>query len=157
MPWLPMAKVGRLIYAARRSARKWPPPMPLAWPIGWSGPIGGNGSLPLILSCRQALQVLAITHGASTRQVLGVSPGERATTTLRNLLALACYRLEAKRNREAGDRAWRYRVVAEPLFRTGSNCSIIGIQLTATRCNIFLAISNKHRPNSKTHVKIYQE
>ena len=76
--------------------------MPLAWPIGWSGPIGGNGSLPLILSCRQALQVLAITHGASTQQVLGVSPGERATTTLRNLLALAGYRLEAKRNGRKG-------------------------------------------------------
>jgi hypothetical protein len=62
-----------------------------------------------------ALQALAIAHGASMRQVLGVSPGERATTTLRNLLHLAGYRLEAKRSREAGDRAWRYRVVAEPL------------------------------------------
>lgn len=62
-----------------------------------------------------ALQALAIAHGASMRQVLGVSPGERATTTLRNLLHLAGCRLEAKRSREAGDRAWRYRVVAEPL------------------------------------------
>jgi hypothetical protein len=105
----------------------------------------------------QALQVLAITHGASTRQVLGVSQGERAMTTLRNLLALAGYRLAAKRNREDGDRAWRYRVVAEPLFRTGPTCPIIGIQLTATRCNLSLTTSNKHHPNSKTHAKIYQE
>jgi hypothetical protein len=36
-------------------------------------------------------------------------------TTLRNLLAFAGYRLEAKRNREDGDRAWRYRVVPEAL------------------------------------------
>ena len=50
----------------------------------------------------QALQVLAITHGASTRQVLGVSQGERAMTTLRNLLALAGYRLEAKQNGRKG-------------------------------------------------------
>jgi hypothetical protein len=56
----------------------------------------------------QALQARAITHGASLRQVLGLSPGQRAMTTLRNLLAQAGYRLEAKRNREAGDRAWRY-------------------------------------------------
>lgn len=81
----------------------------------------------------QALQVLAITHGASTRQVLGVSQGERAMTTLRNLLALAGYRLEAKRNLEEGDRAWLYRVVAEPLCRTGPTCPIKGIQLTFTR------------------------
>ncbi len=50
----------------------------------------------------QALQALAISHGASLRQVLGVSPGQRAMTTLRNLLALAGYRLEAKRNLEKG-------------------------------------------------------
>jgi chorismate-pyruvate lyase len=81
----------------------------------------------------QALQVLAITHGASTRQVLGVSQGERAMTTLRNLLALAGYRLEAKRNLEEGDRVWLYRVVAEPLCRTGPTCPIKGIQLTFTR------------------------
>jgi hypothetical protein len=105
----------------------------------------------------QALQARAITHGASLRQVLGVSPGQRAMTTLRNLLALAGYRLEAKRNREDGDRAWLYRVVAEPLFRKGPTCPIKGIQLTATGCNLFLTTSNRHRPNSKTHAKIYQE
>jgi hypothetical protein len=61
------------------------------------------------------LQALAIAHGASLRQVLGVSPGKRATTTLRQLLALAGYRLEAKRSREDGARAWRYRVASEAL------------------------------------------
>jgi hypothetical protein len=34
--------------------------------------------------------------------VLGVSQGERAMTTLRNLLALAGYRLEAKQNGRKG-------------------------------------------------------
>jgi hypothetical protein len=48
-------------------------------------------------------------------------------TTLRNLLALAGYRLEAKRNLEEGDRVWLYRVVAEPLCRTGPTCPIKGI------------------------------
>ncbi|MCP9798919.1 plasmid replication protein, CyRepA1 family, partial [Cyanobium sp. Lug-B] len=62
-----------------------------------------------------ALQALATAHGGSLRQVLGVSPGKRATTTLRALLALAGYRLEAKRSREGDGRAWRYRVVPEPL------------------------------------------
>ena len=62
-----------------------------------------------------ALQALAIAHGASLRQVLGVSAGERATTTLRGLLALAGHRLEAKRSREDGNREWRYRVVPEAL------------------------------------------
>jgi hypothetical protein len=61
------------------------------------------------------LQATATAHGASQRQVLGVSPGKRATTTLRQLLALAGYRLEAKRSRDDGARAWRYRVVPEAL------------------------------------------
>lgn len=62
-----------------------------------------------------ALQATATAHGASLRQVLGVSPGKRAITTLRGLLAIAGHRLEAKRSREDGARAWRYRVVAEAL------------------------------------------
>ena len=61
------------------------------------------------------LQAIATAHGASLRQVLGASPGARAVTTLRQLLALAGHRLEAKRSRADGARAWRYRVVAEPL------------------------------------------
>lgn len=61
------------------------------------------------------LQALATAHAASLRQVLGVSPGQRATTTLRQLLALTGHRLEAKRSREHGARAWRYRITAEPL------------------------------------------
>lgn len=58
----------------------------------------------------QALQALAIAHGASLRQVLGVSPGKRATTTLRALLALAGFELEPKRTRGADGQLWRYRV-----------------------------------------------
>jgi hypothetical protein len=61
------------------------------------------------------LQATATAHGGGLLQVLGVGPGKRATTTLRGLLALAGHRLEAKRNREDGDRAWRYRVVPEAL------------------------------------------
>ena len=61
------------------------------------------------------LQATATAHGGGLLQVLGVGPGKRATTTLRALLALAGHRLEAKRNREDGDRAWRYRVVPEAL------------------------------------------
>ena len=151
-----MAKVGRLIYVARQSAM----PMAVADAIGMADWLERADRGEWFTACDpqlQALQVLAITHGASTRQVLGVSPGRRAMTTLRKLLALAGYRLEAKRNLEEGDRAWLYRVVAEPLFRTGPTCPIKGIQLTFTRCNLSLTTSNKHRPNSKTYVKIYQE
>jgi len=61
------------------------------------------------------LQATATAHAASLRQVLGVSPGKRAITTLRQLLALAGHRLEAKRSRADGARAWRYRVVSEAL------------------------------------------
>ncbi|MFM7269068.1 MAG: hypothetical protein ACKOZT_10875, partial [Cyanobium sp.] len=61
------------------------------------------------------LQALATTHAAMVRQVLGVSPGRRAITTLRGLLALAGHRLEAHRCRVDGERAWRYRVMAEAL------------------------------------------
>ena len=49
------------------------------------------------------------------RQILGVSPGKRGTTTLKALLALAGYRLEAQRCRVDGERAWRYRVIPEAL------------------------------------------
>ena len=61
------------------------------------------------------LQATATAHRGGLLQVLGVGPSKRATTTLRALLALAGHRLEAKRNREDGDRAWRYRVVPEAL------------------------------------------
>jgi hypothetical protein len=47
--------------------------------------------------------------------VLGCTPAKTGTATLRRLLRLAGYRLECKRSREAGDRAWRYRVVPEAL------------------------------------------
>jgi hypothetical protein len=61
------------------------------------------------------LQAIASAHGADLQQVLGVTPGKRAITTLRALLRLTGHRLEAKRSRKAGDRAWRYRVVAEAI------------------------------------------
>lgn len=83
--------------------------------IGLAGWLGRSEWFTATDQQLQALQALAIAHAASMRQVLGVSPGERATTTLRNLLHLAGYRLEAKRSREDGNRAWRYRVVVEPL------------------------------------------
>jgi hypothetical protein len=47
--------------------------------------------------------------------VLGCNPAKTGTATLRRLLRLAGYRLEAKRSREDGARAWRYRVLAEAL------------------------------------------
>ncbi len=62
-----------------------------------------------------ALQSTALAHAASLRQVLGVSPGKRAITTLRALLSLAGYRVESHRCRSDGERAWRYRVTPEPL------------------------------------------
>lgn len=61
------------------------------------------------------LQATAEAHRASCVQVLGCSPAKTGTATLRRLLRLTGYRLEAKRSREDGDRAWRYRVVAEAL------------------------------------------
>jgi hypothetical protein len=65
------------------------------------------------------LQALTTAHGAALAQVLALSPGKRATTTLRGLLRLAGYRLESRRQRcgegrRAGAR-YRYRVVAEAL------------------------------------------
>ncbi|MEB3275482.1 MAG: plasmid replication protein, CyRepA1 family, partial [Cyanobacteriota bacterium] len=63
----------------------------------------------------QQLQAVAIAHARSITQVLGLSPGQRATTTLRQLLAAAGYRLEAKRCRSGQGRtaaaSYRYRVV----------------------------------------------
>lgn len=65
------------------------------------------------------LQGIATAHAASMAQVLGLSPGKRATTTLRQLLAAAGYRLEVKRCRSGEGRqaaaGYRYRVVREAL------------------------------------------
>jgi hypothetical protein len=59
----------------------------------------------------QALQALATAHGATMRQALGTSAGKRATTTLRQLLALTGYELEARRSRQGqGARPYVYRV-----------------------------------------------
>ncbi len=66
-----------------------------------------------------ALHALATGHGAALRQVLGISPGKRATTTLRGLLALAGYQLEPKRARAGEGKGkaagYRYRVAPLPL------------------------------------------
>ena len=61
------------------------------------------------------LQTRCLSSPGPLRQVLGVSPGKRGTTTLKALLALAGYRLEAQRCRVDGERAWRYRVIPEAL------------------------------------------
>jgi hypothetical protein len=62
------------------------------------------------------LQATATAHAASLRQVLGVSPGKTGAGTLRVLLRLFGYRLEAKRSKAAANRdAMTYRVVPEPL------------------------------------------
>jgi hypothetical protein len=61
------------------------------------------------------LQTRCLSSPGPLRQLLGVSPAKRAITTLKALLALAGYRLEAQRCRVDGERAWRYRVGREPL------------------------------------------
>lgn len=65
------------------------------------------------------LQATATAHAGSMAQALGISPAKRATTTLRQLLALAGFRLESKRQRSGGSRLasapYRYRITREPL------------------------------------------
>lgn len=61
------------------------------------------------------LQATATAAANDLRQALGVSPAKTGTGTLRRLLRLTGHRLEAHRCRTDGERAWRYRVVAEPL------------------------------------------
>ena len=59
---------------------------------------------------RLAFNARAAIDRAAVAASLGVSPGKRATTTLRSLLALAGFELEAKRIRGADGQLWRYRV-----------------------------------------------
>jgi hypothetical protein len=67
------------------------------------------------------LQLAAATaaYGDGITQVLGIRPGKRATTALRQLLALVGARLECRRSRSGEGReaaaGYRYRVVLEPL------------------------------------------
>ena len=62
------------------------------------------------------LQAIATAHGSTMTTALGISPGKRATGTLRALLRLAGYRLEARRQRTGnGTREWSYRVLREDL------------------------------------------
>lgn len=64
-----------------------------------------------------ALQAAAIGCSNDLRQVLGISPGDRPTTTLRRLLQLVGARLESRRSGNGRDSAgrWRYRVVLNAL------------------------------------------
>ncbi|MFM2123233.1 MAG: hypothetical protein RLZZ589_1670, partial [Cyanobacteriota bacterium] len=65
------------------------------------------------------LQATATAHSASMAQALGLTPGKRATTTLRQLLALAGLRLVAQRCRSGRGRlaaaGYRYRIEREAL------------------------------------------
>lgn len=64
----------------------------------------------------QQLQAVATTHRASITQQLGVTPGARATTTLRSLLRTCGYRLDARRVRSGGrTQVWVYQVAPETL------------------------------------------
>ncbi|MFN7230187.1 MAG: DUF3854 domain-containing protein [Synechococcaceae cyanobacterium] len=69
------------------------------------------------------LQTLATAHASSLRATLRVSPGKRASGTLRALAGLIGCRLEARRHRcGGGDRGWSYRLVPEPL-PAGVDCA----------------------------------
>lgn len=62
------------------------------------------------------LHATATAHAATLRAALGVSPGKRASGTLRALAGLLGCRLEAQRHRCGGGRqTWRYRLIPEPL------------------------------------------
>ena len=61
------------------------------------------------------LQATASAHRSGLAQVLDLSPGKRATTTLISLLRLVACRLESKRSRGADGNCWRYRVQLEAL------------------------------------------
>ena len=62
------------------------------------------------------LQALATAHAGTLRAALGVSPGKRASGTLRALAGLIGCRLEARRQRCGdGARGWSYRLVPEAL------------------------------------------
>lgn len=66
-----------------------------------------------------ALQAFATERAAAITQMLGISIGKRATTTLRQLLALGGYRLKTRRRRRGAGRLaaaeYEYRVVREAL------------------------------------------
>jgi hypothetical protein len=59
---------------------------------------------------RLAFNARAAIDRAAVVASLGVTPGKRATTTLRSLLALAGFELEPKRTRGPDGQLWRYRV-----------------------------------------------
>lgn len=64
----------------------------------------------------QQLQTTATAHASSLRAVFGVSPGKRASGTLRALAGLIGCQLEARRHRCGnGARGWSYRLMPEPL------------------------------------------
>ena len=59
---------------------------------------------------RRSADARAHESAADLRSALGVSPGQRAITTLRRLLHLAGYQLLAKRSRGPDGNVWRYQV-----------------------------------------------
>ncbi|MEY4808237.1 MAG: hypothetical protein RLZZ206_2626, partial [Cyanobacteriota bacterium] len=61
------------------------------------------------------LHATAEAHRSDLTQTLGVSPGKRATTTLRALLRTCGHRLESRRTGRGKGRAWEYRINPEPL------------------------------------------
>lgn len=62
------------------------------------------------------LHSLATTHAGTMRAALGISPGKRASGTLRSLAALMGCTLEAERRRcGGGKKTWFYRLAPEPL------------------------------------------
>jgi len=64
----------------------------------------------------QQLQTVATAHAAAMAANLGVSPGKRASGTLRSLLRLCGFRLESRRARCGdGRRGWQYRIVPDGL------------------------------------------
>jgi len=64
----------------------------------------------------QQLQTIATTHAAAMAANLGVSPGKRASGTLRSLLRLCGFRIESRRARCGnGRRGWQYRIVRDAL------------------------------------------
>ena len=61
------------------------------------------------------LQATAEAHRSDLTQALGVTPGKRATTTLRALLRACDHRLESRRTGRGKGRVWEYRISPEPL------------------------------------------
>lgn len=92
------------------------PRLAVADALGLSGWLGRGGWFSADDPELLELQARATACSSSLTQALGLRPGARASGTLRALLRLAGYSLEAKRPRCGnGRRGWVYRVVPEAL------------------------------------------